>query len=106
MLFGLGIRFLGEKGSELAAHYFHTIDAIMAADVETIEETEGIGKITAKSLYDYFHDEKNIEMINKLKNAGVLMEEIKEESESGMFSGNLLYLQESLQLWEGVRHQI
>ncbi|WP_311393182.1 NAD-dependent DNA ligase LigA [Dialister invisus] len=92
LLFGLGIRFLGEKGSELAAHYFHTIDAIMAADVETIEETEGIGKITAKSLYDYFHDEKNIEMINKLKNAGVLMEEIKEESESGMFSGESVVL--------------
>ena len=64
----------------------------MAADVETIEETEGIGKITAKSLYDYFHDEKNIEMINKLKNAGVLMEEIKEESESGMFSGESVVL--------------
>ena len=92
LLFGLGIRFLGEKGSELAAHYFHTIDAIMAADVETIEETEGIGKITAKSLYDYFHDEKNIEIINKLKNAGVLMEEIKEESESGMFSGESVVL--------------
>ena len=43
LLFGLGIRFLGEKGSELAAHYFHTIDAIMAADVgNELEETEGI----------------------------------------------------------------
>ena len=65
---------------------------ITAIDVETIEETEGIGKITAKSLYDYFHDEKNIEMINKLKNAGVLMEEIKGESESGMFSGESVVL--------------
>lgn len=92
LLFGLGIRFLGEKGGELIAHRFHTIDALIDADVETLKEVEGIGAITAKSLYDYLHDEKNSAVISKLKAAGVLMEESEKNAADGAFRGEAVVL--------------
>lgn len=92
LLFGLGIRFLGAKGAELISRRFGTMDAIIAAGVEDIQETEGIGKVIAKSLYDYLHDVKNLAVINKLKDAGVLMEDVKEETEGRAFEGEMVVL--------------
>lgn len=92
LLFGLGIRFLGAKGAELIFRRFGTMDAIIAASVEDIQETEGIGKVIATSLYDYLHDVKNLAVINKLKDAGVLMEDVKEETEGRAFEGEMVVL--------------
>lgn len=92
LLFGLGIRFLGAKGAELISRRFGTMDAIIAAGVEDIQETEGIGKVIATSLYDYLHDVKNLAVINKLKDAGVLMEDVKEETEGRAFEGEMVVL--------------
>ena len=92
LLFGLGIRFLGAKGAELISRRFGTMDAIIDASAEDIQETEGIGKVIAKSLYDYLHDVKNLSVINKLKDAGVLMEDVKEETEGRAFEGEMVVL--------------
>ena len=92
LLFGLGVRFLGAKGAELIAHRFHTLDRVIAAGVDEIQETEGIGKVIAGSLYDYLHDVKNLTIINKLKNAGVLMEEVVQEAEGRAFEGEMVVL--------------
>lgn len=92
LLFGLGIRFLGAKGAELISRRFGTMDAIIGASAEDIQETEGIGKVIAKSLYDYLHDVKNLSVINKLKDAGVLMEDVKEETEGRAFEGEMVVL--------------
>ena len=54
LLFGLGIRYLGAKGAELIAERYHTIEAVMNADVESLKGTEGIGNVIADSLYAYF----------------------------------------------------
>lgn len=87
LLFGLGIRFLGAKGAELLTEKYHTIDAIMEASAESLQETEGIGKVIAESVYKYFHEEKNIELVRRLQNAGVVTEEVKEETEGAAFAG-------------------
>jgi DNA ligase (NAD+) len=92
LLFGLGIRFLGAKGAELISRRFGTMDAIIGASAEDIQETEGIGKVIAKSLYDYLHDVKNLSVINKLKDAGVLMEDVKEETDGRAFEGEMVVL--------------
>lgn len=92
LLFGLGIRFLGSKGAELISKKFGTMDAIIAAGVEDIQQTEGIGKVIATSLYDYLHDVKNLAVINKLKDAGVLMEDVQEETEGRAFEGEMVVL--------------
>ena len=92
LLFGLGVRFLGEKGAELIAKRYHTMSALMEADVSDIQETEGIGKVIAGSLFDYLHDMKHLMIIDKLRNAGVSMEEIEEEHAGGAFEGEMVVL--------------
>lgn len=87
LLFGLGIRFLGAKGAELLAARYHTLHAVMEADEESLQETEGIGKVIARSVYDYFRDERNLEIVRKLEAAGVVTEEVKEETAGGAFEG-------------------
>lgn len=87
LLFGLGIRFLGAKGAELLAARYHTLRAVMEADEESLQETEGIGKVIARSVYDYFRDERNLEIVRKLEAAGVVTEEVKEETSGGAFEG-------------------
>lgn len=87
LLFALGIRFLGAKGAELLTAKYHTIDAVMAASVEDLQETDGIGKVIAQSVYDYFHDERSLDLVEKLKRAGVATEEVKEDAEGAAFAG-------------------
>ena len=92
LLFGLGVRFLGAKGAELIAKRYHTMEALREASVSDIQETEGIGKVIAGSLFDYLHDEKNLMVLDKLRNAGVLMDEVKEEVTGGAFEGEMVVL--------------
>lgn len=92
LIFGLGIRYLGAKGAELIAERYHTIEAVMNADVESLKGTEGIGNVIADSLYAYFRKEKNIELIHRLQAAGVLTEEVREEQIGGAFSGEMVVL--------------
>lgn len=87
LLFALGIRFLGAKGAELLTEKYHTLDAVMAASVEDLQETDGIGKVIAQSVYDYFHDERSLDLVEKLKRAGVATEEVKEDAEGAAFAG-------------------
>jgi DNA ligase (NAD+) len=73
VVFALGIRFVGETSARLLARHFKTIDALMAAGIEELEEVEGIGEVMAKSIITYFHDEKNQEIIRRLREKGVQM---------------------------------
>ena len=92
LLFGLGVRFLGAKGAELIAARYHTMQALQEASASDIQETEGIGKVIAGSLYDYLHDMKNLMVLDKLRNAGVLMDEVVEEVTGGAFEGEMVVL--------------
>lgn len=92
LLFGLGIRYLGAKGAELVAERYHSIENVMNATVESLEETEGIGKVIAESLYEYFHDEKNIDLIKRLQAAGVVTDEIRTKQEGSAFDGEKVVL--------------
>ena len=92
LLFGLGVRFLGAKGAELIAQRYHTMQALQEASASDIQETEGIGKVIAGSLYDYLHNMKNLMVLDKLRNAGVLMDEVVEEVTGGAFEGEMVVL--------------
>lgn len=87
LLFALGIRFLGAKGAELLAERYGTMDAVMAADAEALQEVDGIGQVIAQSVCDYFHDEENRALIQRLKEAGVVMDAVREEAEGAAFAG-------------------
>ncbi len=74
VLYGLGIRQVGKKSASVLAKAFCSMDALMAASVETLEAIDDIGQISARQIVEYFQNEKNVEMIANLKHSGVLME--------------------------------
>ncbi len=82
VLFALGIRYVGEVGAKKLARYFKNIDALMAADVEELAAVEDIGEKTAQFIYDYFHDEKHLQLIQRLKEAGLKMSVVESQLSS------------------------
>jgi DNA ligase (NAD+) len=77
VLFGLGIRYVGETVSKKLAKAFKTMDCIVEASYESLVETDEIGEKIARSIREFIEDEKNIILIEKLKHAGLHFE--KEE---------------------------
>lgn len=78
LLCGLGISGIGKKTAKILAKYFRNIDNIIAASKEELTNIYDIGEILAKSIYSFFKDEDNIDLINKLKEHKLNMEYIAE----------------------------
>ena len=74
ILFGLGIRFVGETVAKKLAKQFITIDNIQHAELNELIETEEIGEKIAVSVQAYFKDENNLKLIKRLKNNGLRFE--------------------------------
>jgi DNA ligase (NAD+) len=73
VLFALGIRHIGEGVAALLAQHFHDIDRLLNASEEEISGIMGIGPRIAKSVYDYFKDPRNRELVDRLRGAGLKM---------------------------------
>jgi DNA ligase (NAD+) len=73
LLFGLGIPNVGEKTSKLLATHYQTLAHLMAASQEELNTIPDIGEIIAKSITDFFSEEKNIRIIEELKELGLNM---------------------------------
>ncbi|MCS7019562.1 MAG: NAD-dependent DNA ligase LigA [Cytophagales bacterium] len=73
ILFGLGIRFVGETVAEKLADYFKNIDALAAADKETLMNIPEIGEKIASSVVDWFADPDNRAYVERLRQAGLQM---------------------------------
>lgn len=71
VLFGLGIRYVGETVAKKLVKSFRSIDSLMAAEREQLIEVDEIGDRIADSLIDYFSDSKNVSLINRLKQEGL-----------------------------------
>ena len=71
VVFALGIRFVGETSARLLARHFKSMDALMAAGLQELEEVEGIGEVMAKSIISYFHDETNRQIVERLRGYGL-----------------------------------
>ena len=71
VLYALGIRYVGETTAKSVARHFGNIDAIADASVETLLEVEDVGQVIAESIYEYFNDRSNMEVISRLKDAGL-----------------------------------
>ena len=73
VLFALGIRFVGETVAKRLASAFHTIEQLEEASLETLTEVDEIGGRIAQSVIDYFADERNRILVNRLKEYGLQM---------------------------------
>ena len=71
LIFGLGIRGIGQASAKLLCAKFGGLDSIMNASAEEIAEIEGFGDVMAKSVYSAFHEEHMLALIQRLKDCGV-----------------------------------
>ena len=92
LITGLGIRHIGAKSAKNLARKFRTMDNLMNASIEELIVQNDLGEITAKSIYDFFREEQSIDLINKLKLAGVNMESLEEENTDNRFEGKTFVL--------------
>ena len=74
LLFALGIRHVGESTAKSIARHFASLDAVAAADRDALLEVEDVGEIIADSVFDWFRNEKHIDICRRLKAAGLRTE--------------------------------
>ncbi len=74
LIFGLGIRQVGEKAAKVLAGHFKTMDALMAASEEELTEIDDVGGITAQCIVEYLAQPQSRDLIRRLREAGVNME--------------------------------
>ena len=86
-MYGLGIRLVGKETAALITEKFATIDALMEATVEDLSSIHGVGEKVAESIVSFFRKEEARNIINRLKEAGVNMEEEQSSATSNKFGG-------------------
>ena len=83
VVFALGIRFVGDTSARLIARHFKTMDALQHATLDQLLEIEGVGEVIAKSVITYFHDERNLQIVDRLRRYGLQMQLSEEQLTGG-----------------------
>ena len=98
LLFALGIRYVGSKTAKILASNFKDIDCLINASYEELINIKDIGNVIAESVYEYFRNDENLQLIGRLKDLGLNMiylgKEIKEDT---LFSGKTFVLTGTLE---------
>ena len=97
LITALGIRHVGGKASKILAKKYKTIDNLSNATYEELSEINDIGQVMANSIREFFMQDQTIDLIKKLKNAGVNTEAIEEENVDNRFEGKTFVLTGSLE---------
>ena len=79
VIFGLGIRFVGERTAQFLGEHFGSIDAVEAASEEELQQVEEVGPRIAKSIVEFFAEPKNRELVEELRAAGLTLKGKKKE---------------------------
>ena len=74
LIYALGIRQVGAKTGKVLASYFGSLDALMSASLEALTEVDDVGEVTAQNIYHWFRQDQSIELVEKLRSAGVNFE--------------------------------
>lgn len=97
LLNGLGIPFVGERTAQILADHFGSVDAIREAGVHTLQEAEEVGPKVAQSIRDFFDEERNRELVERLRQAGLTFTQEKTAVlKSGTLTGLTFVLTGSL----------
>ncbi len=87
VLFGLGIRFVGETTAKYLAEHFRSLDAVMQASREELVEADEVGERIADAIVEYFADGTNLEIIRRLRAAGLQFEASERRLDSETLAG-------------------
>ncbi|GCF07829.1 NAD-dependent DNA ligase LigA [Dictyobacter arantiisoli] len=91
LLFGLNIRYIGEKSAQILANAFMSMDALKQASAEDIVKVPGIGPEIGQSVYNWLQDQDNLALIERLRAAGLTLEEEQHE-QTGPLTGQSFLL--------------
>lgn len=92
LITALGIRHVGKKLAKVLARKYKTLDNLMSADVEELASKDDIGEVIAQSIHTFFNEEQTIDLINRLKSAGINTQSLQEESNDTRFEGKTFVL--------------
>lgn len=87
VLFALGIRFVGKVVAKTLAQHFGDIDALRAASAEELLQADGVGAVIAQSVVQYFASPANVQLVERLREAGVQMAVVRREAVSDRLAG-------------------
>ena len=88
----LGIRHVGTKGAKVLAKRYKTMDELMNADYESLVTVDDTGEITAKAIEEFFNQSQTVDLIYRLKMAGLNMNYLEEDSSDDRFAGKTFVL--------------
>ncbi len=97
LLTALGIRHVGARLAKSLAKKYKNIDVLINTNLEELSMQDDVGEKTALSIYEFFKQEQTMDLIDKLKSAGVNMESLEEESTDNRFEGMTFVLTGSLE---------
>ncbi len=89
VLYALGIRYVGETVAKKLASHYKNIDSLLSASYDELIKVDEIGDKIAKSLNDWFSIPNNIEIINRLKQHGIIMESTETKQKSSKLEGKI-----------------
>jgi DNA ligase (NAD+) len=92
VLFGVNIRYMGEKTAQIIAQAFGSMDSLLASSEEEINAVPGIGPKIGHSVYRWLQDEQNRALIERLRQAGLNMQEERPKETTGPLMGQSFLL--------------
>ena len=96
LITALGIRYVGKETADILAGEFSSLDEIKEASIDRLGAIDGIGHVMAYSIYEYFHDEHNLKMLDELKSLGINPAS-KSKPKSYILAGKVFVLTGTLQ---------
>ena len=87
VLTALGIRFVGERTAQFLAEHFGSLDKIAAADIPTLQQAEEVGPKVAESIFQFFREPRNQELVERLRSAGLQFEYQSRKKQGGPLAG-------------------
>lgn len=97
LICGLGIRNVGSKLAKVLAKRFKSMDNLINASIINLNSIEEVGEIIANNIYEFFKQDQTIDLINKLKEANVNMQYLKEDTNDERFYGQTFVLTGTLE---------
>jgi DNA ligase (NAD+) len=92
LIYALGIRNVGEHLATVLARNFKSVDNLANQNIEDLTQVHEIGPIVAESIYNFFHNSKNLKVLEKLKKGGVIFPEEKNELKETPLTGKTFVL--------------
>lgn len=99
LLYALGLRQVGKKSATILADHFLDMDALMKAKEEELITLKDIGDITAQSVVAFFSEEKNLHLINVLKECGLTMKQDRKQIQESRFTNKTVVLTGTLETY-------